>query len=235
MGDVVLFARGRMSAGGVVLMSKAHGFYTAREAARISGVPLQRLYAWRRAGIIVPRVVVEDDEGREEAGYDFEAIVYLRLLRLMREQGISLLEAVKALKHLRDRFGAVGPAWENARLFKHGSKVIVYGPDEWQDTVASQHGQRLIAELFGQEFALLRERADALLIPRRFLKVVQINPEVRSGLPVVRDTTLPTSLIYSLYQQGYGVQSIREAYPTLSLSQIRGAIAYERFLDAEAA
>jgi uncharacterized protein (DUF433 family) len=231
VGNVVSITRGRMGADEVRAMSDAHGFYSAHQAARIARVPLQRLHAWRREGIIVPDIEVTTEGGTREVGYSFEALVYLRLLRMLREHDVPLVKAVTALKHLQERFGSDVSRWGQARIFMHGTEIIVHRQDEWQDTAASRRGQKVAAELFGEEFARLRERADALLIPRRFLNVVEIDPEARSGQPIVRDTTLPTALLHRLHQQGFKLNQIREAYPHLTASQIRGALAYERFLD----
>ena len=213
----------------------ARGFYTPAQAARIARIPRRRLAAWRRAGIIMPTVHVTDLDGREEDGYDFDALVYLRLLRMLREQRVPLERAVRAVRHLRDRFGPPGPDWASARIFIQGDDVFVEAPDAWEVTEATRGGQRVADVLFGPEFARLRERADALLVPDEYAVTVAIDPDVRSGLPVVRGTTLETAVIYRLHQRGLTPPQIRDYYPHLTPSQINGAIAYERFLDAEVA
>jgi uncharacterized protein (DUF433 family) len=42
-------------------------------------------------------------------------------------------------------------------------------------------------------------------------------------------------VLYALRRRGESLRSIQAAYPHLTLPQIKGAIAFERFLDAEAA
>jgi uncharacterized protein (DUF433 family) len=214
----------------------ARGFYTPAEAARIARVPRPRLAAWRREGIIVPTIVVTDLDGRLEIGYDFEALVYLRLLRMLRERGVPLERAViHCLKHLRERFGPPGPHWATARIFVQGRDVFVLAEDAWQ-TVETTRGGQLVAEvLLGEEFARLRERADALLVPHQFQAAVEIRPEVRSGLPVVRGTTLRTAVLHRLSQRGQNPRQIHDAYPHVTSSQIKSAIAFEQFLDDDAA
>ena len=213
----------------------ARGFYTPTEAARIARVPRLRLAAWRRQGIVIPTVHVTDLEGKDEDGYDFDALVYLRLLRMLRDRGISLEKSVKAVQHLRYRFGPPGPAWGSARIFVGGGEVSADAEDSWEVTQATGGGQRVADSLFGEEFARLCERADALLVPDQFQAMVMIDPDVRSGLPVLRGTTLETAVIYRLSQRGLTPRQIREYYPHLTPAQIKGALAFERFLDAEAA
>ncbi|MGH2586794.1 MAG: DUF433 domain-containing protein, partial [Dehalococcoidia bacterium] len=198
-------------------------------------VPLHRLYAWRREGIVFPTVYATDFEGRETAGYTFETLVYLRLLRMLRDQGIALPKAVETVQFLRERFGPPSADWEKARIFVQGKDVFVDAKDEWEVTVSTRGGQKAATTLLGEEFADLRERADALLVPRQFRSAVEVDPEVRSGLPVVRGTTMQTAVLYALRQRGQSLRSIHAAYPHLGLPQIKGAIAFERFLDAEAA
>lgn len=207
------------------------GFYTAAEAARIAQIPRQRLAAWRREAIVVPTIQTVDLDGVERTGYSFEAVVYLRLLRMMRERGLALEKAVRTIKHLRDRFGPPGPAWGQARIFVQGGDLFADAADQWDVTVATRGGQQAATVLFGDEFAQLRERADALLVPEQFRDQVEIDPAVHSGLPVVRGTTIRTSVIHDLAQRGLDVQHIREYYPHLTPSQVQGALAYERFLD----
>lgn len=213
----------------------ATGFYTPAEAARIARVPRQRLAAWRREGIVFPTVHVSGLDGDEADGYTFESLIYLRLLRSLRRHGIPLIETVRAMSHLRERFGPPDPAWERARIFVQGRDVFVEGADEWEVTMASRAGQKAATLLLGEEFARLRERADALLVPSEYLAAVEIDPHVRSGLPVVRGTTLPTSTLAAMSRRGLSTAAIHASYPSIPRARIKVALAYERFLDAEAA
>ena len=212
----------------------ASGFYTASEAARIARVPRARLRAWRREGVIHPSLCTADEEGNTQIGYTFEDLAYLRLLRLLRDRGISLERAVRALQHLRERFGPPGAGWATARIWVQGRDVFVEGADTWEITTATRGGQQAAQSLLGEDFAAMRERADALLVPREYHASVEIDPGVRSGQPVVRHTSIPTAVIHRLHQRGLDTRRIREAYPHLSPAQIKGALAFEHFLDEAA-
>jgi uncharacterized protein (DUF433 family) len=199
-------------------------------------VPGHRLYAWHHYGIVAPNLKVIDFEGKEATGYTFEGVVYLRLIRMLRDR-VPLEKAVRAAQHLRERFGVLGPAWGDARILLAAGEVIALSKhDDWEATVATRFGQKVAPEvLFGEDFEQLRDRADALLVPQRFQPFVEIDPQARSGHPIVRETTIPTSLLYKLRLRGYSYARLRDEYPDLRLDHIKGAIAYERFLDAEAA
>jgi uncharacterized protein (DUF433 family) len=55
---------------------------------------------------------------------------------------------------------------------------------------------------------------------------VSVNPHVLSGKPVVRGTRIPISLILNLLGNGYSIEQIIDAYPTLTEDDIRGALLY---------
>lgn len=209
--------------------------YTRSDASRISRVPLHRLREWDRERIIFPTVLVHSED---EAGfqYSFESLVYLRLLRMLREppESISLFKAVNALREIDDRFGPPGSRWADARIFKQGPDVFVERPDTWEVTAATRANQRAATILFGDAFALLRERADALLIPERFQATVEIDPLGRSGMPVVRGSSLRTSTLYAFRARGLSYHAIHEYYPHLTTKEIRSAVDFERMLDARA-
>lgn len=215
--------------------SETTGFYRPADAARIARIPRQRLAVWRHEGIIVPRLKIQVDDEAPEWGYTFTEVVYLRLIRMLREHSIPLEEAVKAVKHLEARWGPPSPAWGDVRIFTQARHVYVEGKDEWEVTDATQGGQKVATVLFGEEFERLRERADALLIPAQFRPFVEIDPSVRSGLPIVRGTTIETNLLYSLREQGHSYQRIHDYYPIISIAKIKAAVKYEGFLESEAA
>ena len=211
------------------------GFYSPTEAARFARVPRPIVYAWRREGIIVPRMSWINTEGKESVGYTFDALVYLRLLRLLRGERKPLEKAVACLKSLRDQFGPPGRAWADVRIFAQLGDVFVERMGHEGVTAATRHGQGVMEILFGEEFEELRERADALLIPHQFSNTVTMDPEVKLGHPVIRDTTIETQLPYLLFKADHSYRDILGAYPWLNERQLRAAVQYEQFLDAEAA
>lgn len=213
------------------LNGTALGFYTPLEASRIAQVPRWTVNAWRREGIIIPSVEWVDEQNKAHDGHTFETVVFLRLLKMLRAKNITLFEAVKAIKRLRDRFGPPSKEWAEVRIFVNEKDVYVYREDEWKTTVASKSHQKVAEFFFGEEFTRLKLRADALLIPNQFMDFVEIDPAVQSGLPIVLDTSVQTSLIHKLVQQGHGYSDIHEMYPFIPHRRIIGTEGYETFLD----
>ena len=207
------------------------GFYTISEAARLARVPLGTLRYWRKECILLETIEWEDEEEEREIGYTFDTLVYMRLLRMLRDNDVSLRKAVEGVSSLTGRFGPPGPAWEQARLFVFGSDLYVHAKDEWETTVATRSGQRSVDALFGDEFQRLRDRADALLVPREFQRRVEIDPAKRNGHPVMVGTTVPTSLVYEMEKAGYNVSEIHREYPFLPLASVKAAQRFEHYLD----
>lgn len=214
--------------------SKSHGFYTTIQAARIALVPHWTLSNWKRNGIIIPTVKWVDELNKEHLGHTFETVVFLRLLRLLREKGISLYKAVGAMQQLKKRFGSPNKRWADAKLFADREDAYVYedkDKDMWGTTVATRYNQRVAEFVFGEEFILLKDRADALLIPSQFMDSVEIDPSIQNGLPIMLDTTILTSLIHKLSMQGYNYLDIHQMYPFIPDNKIKGAEGYETYLD----
>jgi len=212
--------------------TKSLGFYTPTEASRIAQVPEWTVSSWRRGGIIIPSIKWIDERNKVHIGHTFETVVFLRLIRLLRDKGITLFEAVKVVKSLRDRLGSPNTKWANVKIFADNKDVIVYDhSDGWESTVATKGHQKLAEFFFGEEFKRLKERADALLIPEQFMDYVEIDPSVQSGLPIILDTSLLTSLVHKLRNQNYEYTDIQKMYPFIPNNKIIGAEEYETFLD----
>jgi uncharacterized protein (DUF433 family) len=209
------------------------GFYTSSQAARIARLSLNLVGVWRRYGIVGKTISWTNETGKTEEGYSYEGLIFLRLIKMLRDKDVSLRRAVVAVRELRRRFGPPGPMWEQARIFHDGVDVFVYGSDEWGTTVATRNSQRAAEELFGEEFRLLRDRTDALLIPTEFQPFVEIDPHVHNGLPIILGTGITTMLVHRLNRQGLSYEQICSEYPDIKLLSVAGAVQYERFLDYE--
>ena len=211
------------------------GFYSPAEAARLARIPRRLLADWRRAGIIFPTIEVQINDEPVEQGYTFASLIYLRLLRMLRENKIPLLGSIKALRALEYRFGPPGEGWANARIFVYRREIVGFQPDEWQFTSVSRGNQKIADSLFGDEFAALKDRPDSLLVPKEFQPFVALDPTVRDGAPTVIGTTITTGVLHRLLQRLHKLEEVHASYPDIALSQIAGAIRYEEFLDAAAA
>ena len=55
---------------------------------------------------------------------------------------------------------------------------------------------------------------------------IEINPEVMLGKPVIRGTRIPVELILRKLAEGISENELLDAYPRLTLEDIRAALAY---------
>ena len=210
------------------------GFYTASEAARIARVPRWIVDDWRQAGIVKPTIRWVDEDEHAHDGYSFHALVYLRLLREMRSNHVSLETAVTKLAAIRDRFGPPGKNWQGIRIFSQLGDVYVAGQDDWGTLVMTRNDQKLGDVLLGEDFARLRDRTDALLIPLAFSKYVEIDVAIKNGHPTLIGTAVETATITKLRGQGMSLDQIRNYYPYLERRLLLGANRYELSLSRAA-
>ena len=212
--------------------TEAQGFYVPREAARLARLPQSTITYWGNQGIIVPTLTWTNEEGKERDGYSLTDVVYMRLVAILRKRH-KMREVVDALVYLTDRIGPPGPNWGNAVVFSSGRDVWAdFRDSHWDLTSVTRKGQRAWPEFFSPEFRQLQERADALLVPEAYARHVQVDPGVRNGSPIVRDTTITTGLIRALRLQGSTIVDIADSYPVLNQTKVRQADQFERFLDA---
>lgn len=59
---------------------------------------------------------------------------------------------------------------------------------------------------------------------------VHCNPKILSGIPVIKGTRIPVSMILACLADGYTADQIREEYPRLSAEDITEAILYASHL-----
>lgn len=207
------------------------GFYTPAEASRIAQVPLWTVNSWRRNGIVLPSVEWIDEINKTHIGHNFETVVFLRLIRMLREKNVTLLDAVTAMKRLRERFGIPSTEWAGIKIVVYFGDVYVEKKDKWGTTSLTRHHQKVAELLFGNEFKRLKERADALLIPNEFMDYVEIDTSIQNGLPLVFGTTILTRVVHRLIQQGFECADVHDMYPFIPSDKIVGAEEYESFLD----
>jgi uncharacterized protein (DUF433 family) len=55
---------------------------------------------------------------------------------------------------------------------------------------------------------------------------IEIDPEVMQGKPVVRGTRVPVELILRKLAEGASVEDLLDAYPRLSVDDIRSCLTY---------
>ena len=176
------------------------------------------------------------DGGVVDYGYSYADLTIIKIMRLLRDDRLDLTSVGIALKHLFERLGPPSKGWADAHVYIVGKKIYAELPDEWETTTATQFGQRVETRMFGDLFSILRDQEEegAILIPKDYLRYVEINPNVMGGEPVIRGTRVPTSMLAMLRQKGKTLGDIADLYHPIPRETIAKALDYENFLDRAA-
>lgn len=229
MGTVLEFPRGRMARA----TTEWQGFYSTAQVSRIARIPFSTLQGWKAKGIIVPSLIVVDGGTVIDYGYSYADLTIIKLMRMAKLGKLNLKSVGITFRHLFDRFGPPSKGWADAHVYIVGNNVFAERQDEWETTTATKYGQKIETRLFGDFFAVLREMEEggSILIPREFAPFVDIKPEVMEGEPVVKNTRVPTRVIYTKYVMGRTANQIAQLYG-LARQVIENVIAYETFLSS---
>ena len=223
--NIIHFPSGR-------LMTEWQGFYSTAQVSRLAGVPSSTLYDWRRRRIVVPSVQIIGESGKEDEGYSYADLAIAKLLRGLREKNLNLRSVAVAFRHIYDRFGPpTSPGWQGAHVFVVKNSAFARKPDEWDTTVATRYGQKMMDLLAPSLF----EEEAAFLVPKTFSEYVEINLRVMEGQPVIKDTRVPTSVIAMMFAQGTTIALLATLYSPIPQLHLEKAIDFERSLDKAAA
>jgi uncharacterized protein (DUF433 family)/DNA-binding transcriptional MerR regulator len=199
------------------------GFYTAREASRISGVPLTTLAFWARTGVIEP-----SQQRRRPRLYSFEDLRDLRVAQALRDQGARRGQIRAVVDFVRAETRDDPERLAQAEVDVVGD-VIAYRDRQRgiEPLEPSGHGQRVLAVDMRDIFRDLVRPAGgvATLTPARR---VAIDPGVRGGTPVIDGTRIPTALIAELLADGSTVDAIVAAYPAIDAEDVLAAAEWEK-------
>jgi uncharacterized protein (DUF433 family)/DNA-binding transcriptional MerR regulator len=198
---------------------QAIGYYTAREVARLAGVTPHRVGRWAREGIILPSVSQRPNiYSYADAG---EAI----LAHYLVEEGKTPKDIKDIVHLLRETYGQWPLA--TAPLAHDGSLLVARDKTRnvWVSLDRRDHdvlGATLL-NLKGIREALERGGWVAYKHPREH---VEVNPDRRSGEPVVRGKRIATAFVADLAGSDDGRQMLREDYE-LTDDEIDDAVGYE--------
>lgn len=195
------------------------GFYTASEVARLAGVSARRVGSWAREGIILPSV------SRRPNIYSYADAGEALLAHYLVRQGKTPAEIKSIVLRLRAKFGDWPLA--TAPLEHDGALVTMLDEDRavYVSVDKPDHDliPRTLLTLRRISAALARGGWVALENPRDH---IEVDPDLHSGVPVIRGRRIPTSLVASLAKADGGRDTLRDDYD-LSDDEIDDAVGYE--------
>ena len=132
--------------------------YKAKDVAWIVGIDYARLDYWARTRLIVPSLGEADGRGSKRL-YSFLDIIALKVVKVLRDQGVSL----QRLKKVADYLGQIGPELENplanAIIITDGLKVfrLINHPGTVQEVLGM--GQLVWAISLGRLVTEIKKKA----------------------------------------------------------------------------
>lgn len=112
-------------------------FY-AGEASRITGIPYRTIDHWARTALVTPSISEARGSGRSRL-YSFKDVLALRVVRDLREKGISAQAVRKVVKLLR-RTG-IDSRMDEVQLLVIGKDVAIVNKTREIESVLSAPGQ----------------------------------------------------------------------------------------------
>jgi uncharacterized protein (DUF433 family) len=201
--------------------------YSPDLAAALSGATLRQLGHWRRetssGAVLAPEV-----SDRRPILYSFRDVVALRTCVYLRKD--SPLQRVRlALENLRS-LGELGHLSEYT-LVSDGGSIVLVKNDQAIDLVRNP-GQYVIAEMSDVLRPFINRnqvQVPALYRPR---EGIVVDPEVRSGHPVIAGTRVPYENVAELVADGVPAREIENYYPSVDAQAAEDAWDFAKYVDS---
>ncbi|HKA69422.1 MAG TPA: DUF433 domain-containing protein [Actinomycetes bacterium] len=195
--------------------------------AALSGATIRQLGYWRRPGrrgvLLVPEVSVQP-----LILYSFRDVLALRsFVYLRRTHSLQAIRtAVSTLRHLGE-----GEHLSTYRLVSTGDSIVLVQNDELTD-LAGRPGHRVIATLL--EIVEPFSARDGVVVPALFRPRtnLEVDPDVRGGVPVIAGTRVPYDIVAGLVNDGMTPAQIRDLYPSVSDAAALDAVDFGRYVDS---
>lgn len=198
--------------------------YPITLAAALSGASTAQLRYWRRSPVLFkPEIEIGN-----RSLYSFRDVIALRTVVHLRDHdGKSLQGIRRAIDTLRD-LGETGHL-SQYKLVSVGD-TIVHAVNEHQATDLLKHpGNEVVAELVDVLGSFQGHLAEVLPLERP-VRGIMINPDVRSGYPVIEDTRVAYDQVTGLLDDGVPEEEIAFFYPSVSAEAARGAREFARYV-----
>ncbi|MGF6309937.1 uncharacterized protein (DUF433 family) [Bradyrhizobium sp. i1.8.4] len=194
---------------------------------KLTGLTKWQLRRWDRLGFFEPQYAYEDRHVPYSRIYSFKDVVGLRTIAvLMKEHDVSLQELRKTATELVRRGYE---HWADLKLYVLKREVYFQEPGS-QDVEGVRSGQLAMIPVINviedvEDRVAAMQKRDASQIGH-----IEKRKHVARNSSVIAGTRIPTAAIRRFREAGYSREQILEQYPTLSIEDVDGALAYEEGL-----
>jgi uncharacterized protein (DUF433 family) len=191
---------------------------------KLTGLTKGQLRRWDRLGFFAPQYAYEDRHAPFSRIYSFKDVVGLRTIAvLMKQHAVSLQELRKTATELVRRGYE---HWADLKLYVLKKEVYFQEPGS-TDVEGVRSGQLAMVNVIEDvetRVAAMQKRDTSQIGHVEKQKHVARNSSVIAG------TRIPTAAIRRFREAGYSKEQILKQYPTLSIQDVDGALAYEEGL-----
>lgn len=203
-----------------IIEPKMQGTLRARMVANLAGVPSSKLGRWHRGGLVSAHTLPGNHSGGLRL-YSWIDYMKVRAARALLENGVSPRNLRDAIAYLE----ATTPDWYLAPLHEFRGRVV--HEREASFRIADRIGQLAFGPIVtGVERTLeILQEEGPLGEMRSFGDVINMDPRIVGGNPIVRGTRLEAGFLWALAGRGMDIDEIADSYD-LSTYQIERAIAF---------
>ena len=195
--------------------------FTEAQAARLTGVSLRQLRYWAGDGFFAPSLTNE----LHLHLYSFRDLVSLKVLNQLRNREAIPLQELRRTKKKLSELGE--RLWGETTLYVFGKRVVFHNPATGRLEEAAT-GQGVLKIPLKIMTGNIQKAVDAMR-QRRPESIGQI--ERKRGVvqyqPIIAGTRIPVASVRAFAEAGYSHEAIREQYPSLTIDDIKAALAYK--------
>lgn len=197
--------------------------FTEAQAARLTGVSLRQLRYWAGDGFFAPSLTTPDHKHLDL--YSFRDLVSLKVLNQLRnKEAIPLQELRQTKKKLSDLGERL---WGETTLYVFGNRVVFHNPatGRLEEAATGQGVLKIPLKIMTGNVqkavnAMRQRRPELIGQIERKRGVVQYQP-------IIAGTRIPVASVRAFAEAGFSPEAIRKQYPSLTIDDIKAALAYK--------
>jgi uncharacterized protein (DUF433 family) len=199
--------------------------FTDEQVVRLTGLTRGQLRAWDRKEFFAPHYGYADRRAPYSRIYSFQDVVGLRTIyKLRTEHQVSIQQLKKAaIELIRRGYGH----WANTKIYVLKGQVHFQAPGA-KHAEGLEDGQLAMVPVI-DVIQDIEARVRELSVRAKDQKgKVEQHKFVARNAPVIAGTRIPTAAIRRFRDAGYTIQQIIKEYPSLSASDVKAALKFEK-------
>lgn len=156
---------------------------------------------------------------------NFFALIEIKVLHILRQNGVGYKKALKSHKFLSKKFNTPYP-FAHHSFYRSGGDILF---EQWKDFIQAEETQQIairgIIEPFSEKIEYNSNNIAKAYFPLGKDKKIVVDPEHQFGEPVLLNTNILASTVYKMYKAGDSVKLISKVY-NLDENSVNDAILF---------